>query len=257
MSIPFYYYDSQIETYLIQFMAIFSLLKVKTGVQGDGEIHTISVPTHYGSKDRVAAAILGDNTQNLPLRLPVMSAYMTELRLSPDRRKGVGVERVKTFVPRGALLPDGAQVIHQYMPIPYDLTIQLSIYSSNLFQRFQILEQILMMFDPDLQIQRTDAEFDWTKITVIQLTDVNFEETYPSGTDRRYIIDNLTFHVPIYITPPAKIRNDYIKEIWVRIGEITNIIHDGEETAHKILNEFNDRGLEYFLNATVEDLNID
>ena len=256
MSIPFYYYDAQIETYLVQFMTIFTLLKVKTGVQADGQIHVISVPTHYGSKDRVSAAILGDNTQNLPLRLPVISAYMSELRLAPERRKGVGVERKKVFVPRGGLLPDDAQVIHQYMPIPYDMTVQLSIYSSNLYQRFQILEQILMMFDPDLQIQRSDAEFDWTKITILQLKDVNIEENYPAGTDRRYSIDTLSFNIPIYISPPVKIREDFIKEIWVRIGEVNTIIHGGENAAHQILNELNDKGYEYKLNATVDDLDV-
>lgn len=254
---PVYYYNAQLATYIIQVMAVFQLLQVKTGKQADGEEHFIDVPVQYGSKDRVAVAILNDNTQNLPLRLPCMSAYLTGLRLSPDRRKFVGQEHAQSFVPRGALLPDGVQVIHRYMPIPYTATIEISLYSSNTYQRFQILEQILMLFDPDLQIQRSDAELDWTKISIIQLNDdIRFEENYPSITDRRMIIDTFSFNVPIYISPPVKFREDFIKNIWVRVAGLGEIIHGGENAAHQILNELNDADIPYELYATADDLSV-
>jgi hypothetical protein len=254
MSVPTYFYNSQLATYFVQFMAIFQLLKVKTGKQANGEPTFINVPVEYGSKDRVAVAIKNDNTQNLPMRLPRMSAYMTELKVSPLRRKGVGFETAHSFLPRGELIPDGVKVIHQYMPIPYDITMELSVYSSNLFQRLQILEQILMLFDPDIQIQRSDAEFDWTKITILQLNGVTFEENYPALTDRRMIIDTFTFNVPIWITPPAKIKEDFVKNIWIRIGQIADLISGGEYAAEHILNQLNDQGVEFNLYASVDDL---
>jgi hypothetical protein len=254
---PTYYYNAQLATYIIQVMAVFQMLKVKTGKQADGEEHFIDLPVQYGSKDRVSVAILGDNTQNLPMRVPCMSAYLTSIKQSPDRRKFVGQEHAESFVPRGALLPDGVQVIHRYMPIPYIATIEFSIYSSNTYQRFQILEQILILFDPDLQIQRSDAEFDWTKITIIQMNDdMRFEENYPSLTDRRMIIDTFSVNVPIYISPPVKFRQDYIKQIWIRLAGLGEIIQGGENAAHEILNELNDAGATYQLYETVEDLDV-
>lgn len=252
-----YFYNAQLATYILQVMAIFQMLKVKTGKQADGEEHFIDVPIQYGSKDRVAVAILNDNTQNLPMRLPSMSTYLRQLRQAPDRRKFVGQEHAESFVPRGALLPDGVQVIHRYMPIPYNATIELSIYSSNLYQCFQIREQILMLFDPDFQIQRSDAEFDWTKISIIQMNDdITFEENYPSVSDRRMIIDTFSFNVLVYISPPVKFKQDFIKEAWARIAAVPNLVHGGENAAHEILNEINDQNVPYELEATVEDLSV-
>lgn len=260
-----YFYTGQISRYLIQFMAIFSGLQVKTGkrpvtktvtepgceptpVTENTEVF-IDVPVHYGSRDRVASAIMNENTQNRPLRLPLMAAYMTAIALAPDRRKGVSTERVKTFVPRGGLIPDDVQVIHQYMPVPYDLTVELCIYSSNQNQQLQILEQILPIFDPDAQIQISDAEFDWTKITVLQLESIRLEENYPAATDRRMIITTLSFHIPIWVSAPGLLRQDFVKDIWLRIGAVANI-----ENAEQILEELEEDMAEYRLVASVDDI---
>ena len=114
-----------------------------------------------------------------------------------------------------------------------------------------------MLFDPDLQIQRSDAEEDWTKISIIQLNDdIRFEENYPSLADRRIIVDTYSFNIPIWISPPVKWRQDFIKEIWVRMAGLELIPHGGQNAAHELINELNDQGFEYVLEETVEDLDV-
>lgn len=220
MTVEYYYYDSQIKKYLIQFQNIFTGIQVSVGKTDTRDGGLIPVPSHYGSRDRVTAAILASNTQNKPVRLPTMSTYLTGIEMAPDLRKGIGGTRSETYLPRGGLIPNDLKVVKQYMPIPYRLVADLSIYTSNIEHHFQIMEQIMMLFDPILQIQTNDSAFDWGKITTVELHGIRFEENYPAGADRRMIVTGLEFSFPIYISVPADLRSTYIHDIYMRLNTL-------------------------------------
>jgi hypothetical protein len=102
------------------------------------------------------------------------------------------------------------------MPTPYNLTVQVDVITSNFDQKLQIMEQILMLFNPSLEIQTTDNFVDWTSLTTVNLENITFSNrTIPVGTESTYDVFSLTFATPIYISPPAKVK---------RLGVITNII---------------------------------
>lgn len=217
--IPFYYYDGQIRKYLLQFCNIFVGLKVKTGNGECGEPEYISVPIRVGSKDRVVAAIEAGNTQNKPFSIPMMSVSMTGLNMSPNR-KGVGVVDRRVYLPTGGAFPDDLRSVVRVMPIPYVMTVELAIYASNTQQLHQILEQLLVLFDPVLQIQTSDGAFDWTKLVSVELTGINNEENYPPGGDRRIIMWSLNFEMPIYISAPLDVRDEIVRKIIIRVGDM-------------------------------------
>lgn len=227
-----YFFEEQIAKYQIQFMAVFEGLMYKSGKREDGVEKMAPVPIVYGSRDRVTASILGENTQNQAIRLPTMSAYMNSLDIAEDRMKGTGVERRSTFLPKGGLLPDDIKTVRQMMPVPYDMTMELAIFSSNMNQHRQILEQILVYFDPLIQIQKTDGTFDWAKITTVKLTGINFDENYPPGIDKRAIVSTLTFAVPIYIGVPADVKASFVERVFARV-----ITADSGETIDEIIND--------------------
>ena len=237
-----YYYDNQIRSYILQFMAVFAGLQVKVGKLNDREASLIPIHLTYGAKDRVVAWIKSEGTQNKPLRLPAMSAYLSGIDLAPDKRKGVGVSRRHTYMPAGAEYPTDIRVMDQRMPVPYNATFDLSIFTSNRDEHLQILEQIMMFFDPVLQIQKTDNPFDWTRITTVELLSVDFEENYPAGTDRRIIQSTCRFVVPVYIGVPAKIKNNWIKDINLRVGLVTEAF---EGSSGDLIAELDDLGFEY------------
>lgn len=214
-----YFYDEQFKRFITQFSAIFSNLQVQTGKREDGHPVALEVPVRYGSIDRVVASIKNANTQNKALVLPVMSTYLLGIDLSPQRRKGVGLVDRKTFMPTGGVFPDDLHVVERAMPIPYDLTFELAIYASNSDQMFQILEQLLIVFDPTLQIQVNDSEFDWTRNVNVELTGLAPEENYPIGADRRIIVWNLNFRMETWITPPMNLRQELVKKIIIRFGD--------------------------------------
>jgi len=213
-----FFYDQQISRYLIHFMMIFSGMQVRVGKNETKEERLIPVPIHYGSKDKVTASILAENTQNKPIRLPVMSTYLTAVELAPELRKGVGQVERFPVLPRGGVLPDDITIVKRMMPVPYWATTEVVIHTSNMDQHHQILEQILMIFDPILQVQTSDAPFDWTKIVMVELIGISFDENYPAGTDRRNITSTLTFRYPIWISAPSELKKNFVKELHIRLS---------------------------------------
>ncbi len=245
MAFKTFYYDHQMKKYMIQFMSIFSGMQVQIGKNdraGDEE-KLIGVPVMYGNRDRVVGWIKGNFTQNKPLRLPIMSANITGIEMAPELRKGISTVRRQAYLPRGEVLPDGIKTVRQHMPVPYKATAELAIWTSNTEQRYQVLEQILVVFDPIVQIQKNDAIFDWTKITTVELTGINYEDNYPIGPDRRMLISNLSFEFPIYLSAPATVKDDFVKDIWVRIGAVDV----SSVTSEQIIADLDAQGIEYEL----------
>lgn len=238
-----YFYTHQFHKHIVQFMEIFQGYQVKTGIGKDGAIKDIDVPISYGSKDRVTAAILSGNTQNKPIRLPTMSAYLSGVSLATDRFKGIDTERKSNHIPRGGVFPDDMSTIVQLMPTPYRLNMQLAVYSSNIDTHLQILEQILVLFNPSIQIQTSDASFDMGKITTVELKDIGLEENYPIGGDRRVITSTLSFEVIMYLTAPTQVRDEAIKSIRMRIGVLTGNLEGA--SSYDILGDLDSQNEQY------------
>jgi hypothetical protein len=201
-------------------MEIFRGIIVKTGKSSDGTIKDIIVPIRYGSMDRVAESIAANNTQNLPTRLPIMAAYLSTISMAPDRYKGIDSVKTMPYTPRGGVFPDDTKTINQVMPMPFKLSLDLHIYSSNMEQQLQILEQILLLFNPSIQIQTSNALYDGGRITNVELVGINNDENYPIGTDRRTVMHTLNFDMIIYLTAPAELRDNLVKQINIRISQL-------------------------------------
>ena len=106
------------------------------------------------------------------------------------------------------------------MPVPYDLTINVDVWCSNTEQKLQLLEQVLTLFNPTVEIQSNTNPLDWTNITVVELIDIQWSSrSVPQGVDSQLDIATLIFQVPIWINPPAKVKKQSI------IHSIINRIH--------------------------------
>lgn len=268
-----FYYDSQMRRSILQFMAIFSGLQVQVGRRKTGAVQDttncdnvvidtqsvfeeprlVSVPIHYGGMDRIVASILAENVQNKPLRLPVLSAYARGLAFKKEYFTGLGQQRRNVEMPTGGLFPDDMRVIKQLKPLPFDLTMELGIYASNTDQHFQILEQILPLFDPSLQIQTSDSFWDWARISHVELTDIALDQNYPSGADKRIIQSTLTFMMPVFLSAPAEVLDEVVKKIYARISAINLSTVQTEED---VVAEINAQGINYELWFTSDTLTI-
>lgn len=221
-----YYYNQQLKKFIVGFANIFTGLKVRTGKDGCGDISEIEVPIIYGSRDRVVSAIGASNTQNKQYTLPMLACYQTGLEMDPSRMKGVNQVDRRSYLEQGGVYPDDVKSIKRVMPVPYNMQMELAIHASNTDQLYQILEQILILFDYDLQLQFNDAPFDWSRVTSLFLQGINNEENYPLGVDRRMLIWTLQFNMPVWLSPPIEIRNEIIATINLRYGDLADFVLD-------------------------------
>ena len=247
-----YHYDAQFRRYIVQFAAIFAGIQVEVGRRDAIEPHLVNVPIKNASADRVVSHIIADNTQNKLIRLPLMAFQLVNVALAPELRKGIGVERRNTFMPSGGLFPDDIKVVKQRQPIPYRATFELTIFASNQDQNYQITEQILTLFDPILQIQTTDDVFDWTRITTVEMTDIALNETVPAGTANRIIQTRMGFALPVYLSAPAIVNQNYIKNINLRIGTVSSDL----ASSFDVISDLDSQGIEYNRIFSLDDVDI-
>jgi hypothetical protein len=219
-----YFFDNQIRQYLLQFASIFYGLQIQTGIGECDVAEMITVPCVLGHRDRVVAAINAGNTQNRVFSIPAMSFHMTALNIAPERRRVQAYVDQRVTLPVGGIFPNDLTVVKRVMPVPYTMEVELAIYTSNMQQRDQILEQILVLFNPDLQIQKSDGPFDWTKLTNVELLGINNEENYPASTDRRIIQWTLNFSMPIYLSIPMGVKDDLVRKIIVQISDMSTMV---------------------------------
>lgn len=231
-----YFYDGQVRRYITQFMRVFIGFKWKAN---DGTEK--AVPVMYGDMTRQVAAIIKENSENKMPTVPRIACYITKLdidktRLSdPSFVSKVNVrERRYTDLDNDGLVEyqneqGGNYTVERLMPTPYKLSMKADIWTSNTDQKLQLLEQILVLFNPSLELQFTDNYIDWTSISVLDLNSINFSSrTIPQGTDSDIDICSMEFDIPIYITPPAKVKKlgvvrSIVANVFTETGDITNL----------------------------------
>jgi len=211
-----FFYDEQIRRYLTQFMRLLGEFSVRTGKDRHGEVSYIQVPVRYGDINRMAAHIMKNQSENMINTVPFISCYVTDMTISPERRQTpTHVDKVQVYEKKydystGQYI-DGevgsTYTVERYMPVPYDLTVQVDIWTSNTDQKLQLLEQLLVLFNPSINLQINDNPFDWTGLTYTELVNLVWSvRQIPSGTDDIIDVAALNFTIPIFINPPAKVK---------------------------------------------------
>ncbi len=211
-----YFYDEQIRRFLLQFTRIFSGFQIEYGREENSDAAALlRVPIRYGDASRQAQTILQENSANSLPSTPLMTFYITALNYDrPRMQEPYFVSKVnvrqRTYdvdTETYETTQGNAFTIERLMPVPYALTISLDVWTSNTNQKLQLLEQILTLFNPSLEIQSTDNFLDWTSLSVVELESVNWSSrTIPMGTENPIDIATLKFNLPIWISPPAKVK---------------------------------------------------
>ena len=190
----------------------------------DGKGIIKDVPVMYGDLTRQVAHIIRENSENKLPSAPRISVYMTGLEMDRERTADNSTvnkvqirERAYDSENQQYLRKQGANyTVERLMPSPYKLTVNADIWASSTDQKLQILEPILTLFNPSIEIQTTDNFIDWTSISVVYLDSINISNrSVPVGIDSTIDVATLTFSLPIWISPPAKVK---------KMGVITNII---------------------------------
>ncbi len=214
-----YFYDAQCRRYLTQFMRAMSNFSYK-----DAKGQLVQIPVRYGDMNRQVAQILRKNSENTIPSAPFIACYIKDLQFDRPRMQDPTFisklqirEREFDSANDEYLNVQGANyTVERLMPTPYLATFNADVWTTNLDQKLQLWEQIVVLFNPSLEIQSTDNYIDWTSLSLLELTGQNWSSrSIPQGLEQDIDILTLTFSAPIWITPPAKIK---------KLGIITKII---------------------------------
>lgn len=234
-----YWYDAQIKRYLQQIIRIFSHFTVAENTSNG--INYNRVPCRYADASRMVASILRNNSENAINAAPFIACSIASLQVARDRTQDpsfvdttqVAEREFNTDTGRYEPTQGNLYTVQRYMPVPYNLTVQVDVWTTNTDTKLQIMEQLLILFNPTIQLQSNSNPLDWTNVFEVELTDIVWSSrSIPQGTDESIDIATLSFAVPIWISPPAKVkRQKIIQTIIADIHNISDIADLGFSTS--------------------------
>jgi hypothetical protein len=224
-----YFYDNQFRRYIKQFIRLFAGFQYANNYDNGGNVVYKTVPVRYGDISRVAAHILKQNSENMVNTVPFISCYVIGLQMAPESRtyqqfedKVPVIEKKYNEVTNSYENEQGnIYTLTRHQPVPYKLQMAVDIWTSNTEQKLQLLEQILVLFNPTLNIHTNNNALDWSNLSYVELVNTTWtNRSIPQGVDDVIDIASLQFELPILINPPAKVTKNSM------IHTIINNIHD-------------------------------
>ena len=208
-----YFYNEIFRSVIIAFGSLFNDIEVRHENSQDEVQSTIKVPLAYGPTQKFLARMRQEADLNRPtqITLPRMSFEFTNLVYDPTRKS----TKNQTFITAG---PDGTDVKRVYSPVPYNMTIVLSIYTKLNDDMLQIVEQILPYFQPTYNLGiKFLGNLNEIRDVPIVLDNITMEDDYEGTFEtRRALIYTLTFTAKTYLFGPVTdITGDIIKKVTV------------------------------------------
>ena len=214
-----YFYNEIFRSVIISFGSLFNGLEIKH-TNNDNTVSVIKVPLAYGPTQKFLARLEQQADLNKPIQmtLPRMSFEFNALQYDPTRKS---TQTQQFYVTNPS---DGTQVKKAYLPVPYNMGIELSIMTKLNDDMLQIIEQIIPYFQPAYQIPvkfLTADNANDKKDIAINLDNITMEDDYEGNFDtRRALLYTLRFTAKTYLYGPVSdVSSDVIRK--VQIGYVS------------------------------------
>lgn len=225
-----FWYDQQQTRVLMQLVRGFSGFSYQTGIVAGQPPQTILVPCRVASTNRMVANLMSNLSENSLLAVPLITVSQTGLRGRREDLQNPNFVDTRQVYERDILhgtygpKQGNAYSVDRLMPLPFTMDIQVDIWTSNMQQKYMLIEQILPVIYPQFEIQNSDNALDWTAVTVCLVDDdLTFSSrTIPIGTTDEIDVMTIQLKVPIWLSAPAKVKRIS------RIEEVVANIYQGE-----------------------------
>ena len=215
-----YFYHQIFRKSILAFGTVFNNIIVKRkqpGVEvptGKNALEAYKVPIMYGPYQKYLAIIAAEpnpERQRVQTSLPRISFEIKGLAYDGSR-KLAPTQFAKTQPTKG---PESKQPVQyqQFLPVPYNLEIEMAIIAKNQDDGLQIIEQILPAFQPSLNvsIEVIDVTHEERDIAIV-LNGIGYTDDYEGDyTTRRTLIWTLNFTVKTYLFGPVQAQKDIRK----------------------------------------------
>ena len=199
-----HFYHKQIRNTVIAFGTIFNNINIKRLDSSGNPLQNIRVPLSYSPKEKFIARLeqntdLTGDDSSVAITLPRMAFDITGYAYDASRKlnKNQKINKVTTN-------SDTTKLNTQYMPVPYDVKFELSVFTATSDDGLQIIEQILPYFQPDYTVTMIEnSTMDTKRDIPFILENVNYEDSYTGAlTSLRRITYTLSFTAKIYLYGP-------------------------------------------------------
>ena len=203
-----YFYNEILRRTIIGFGTLFNSIEVQQ------ENSVLRIPLAYGPTQKFLARIEQSPDLNKPtaITLPRMSFEFTGLTYDPSRK----VTTTQTFIAKDK--DDGTESRKSFMPVPYNMQFELSIFTKLNDDALQIVEQILPYFQPsyNLTIELVDQIKEKRDVPIV-LESVTMQDDYEGDfSTRRVLYYTLRFTAKTYLFGPTSTASkDIIKRATV------------------------------------------
>ena len=188
-----YFYDHQLESYVKQFQRIFQNLYVKQ----DEEYKRLNIT--YSTKSRIASLINSNRSRWKPASLPIMTTSISSLEFLIE--KSVSEMYIDPVIYE---TEDSHEGFERIVGPAYKLTMDSYILTDSQDEMIQLLEQIMLLFNPKVVIQKSEELTDANYYTEVNLTEIQQDEEIPLGNENIANSYNLTFEFTIRLNYPMK-----------------------------------------------------
>lgn len=208
-----YFYNEIFRSVIIGFGSLFNGIQIKHKDENDDTQSIIKVPLAYGPTQKFLARLKQNPDLNHPVQmtLPRMSFEFTNLAYDPSRKSTQTQQFVVTST-------DGTEERKSYLPVPYNMTITLSVYTKLNDDMLQIVEQIVPYFQPGYTLPiKFLGNFNEVMNVPVVLDNIDMTDEYEGNFDtRRALLYTFTFTAKTYVFGPLKdVSNDIIKKVTV------------------------------------------
>jgi hypothetical protein len=207
------FYHSLLKKYIIVFGTLFNNISIERTDDNNNVLERMRVPLAYGPREKHLARVETNLGSDIPVatRLPRMGFDMTSIMSAPQRKLNT-LNKYQKNVPGNRA--------KAYMPVPYDITFQLSIMAKTMEDGTRILEQIIPYFTPEFTVSAKMIETldDITDIPIV-LNSISPEDTYDTDFEtRRMIMFNLDFTMKVLFWGPVS-QSKIIKFVEVNFND--------------------------------------
>jgi hypothetical protein len=238
-----YFYNEILRRTIIGFGTLFNSIEIQQ------ENSVLRIPLAYGPTQKFLARIEQSPDLNKPtaITLPRMSFEFTGLTYDPSRK----VTTTQTFIAKDK--DDGTESRKSFMPVPYNMQFELSIFTKLNDDALQIVEQILPYFQPsyNLTIELVDQIKEKRDVPIV-LESVTMQDDYEGDfSTRRALYYTLRFTAKTYLFGPTSTASkDIIKRATVSFVTGT----DTANTTRELTYSATARALKSYTNNVITTL---
>jgi hypothetical protein len=227
-----YWYNETTKNYIIAISKLFSDIHVKRVNDSDVEIKDIKVPLVYASKRKINYKLnRNPNTESASLVLPVIGFNLENINYNSNRKLN-SINKIPT---------SSSQYVFE--GVPYDYTFDITIKTKYQDDMFQIVEQLLYQFKPEVNLNIKEIpSLNISRDCKIKLNDVNlnFETELTQAEDSiRELEASLNITLEGFVYPMIK-DSVFIYEVINDIKEYEYLGQEEQEILTRITHTWQD-----------------